>query len=210
MRILIFGDSITQGFWDLEYGGWVQRIRKEYDRQAVKNLTGSWPTVFNLGIAGDKTGDIVKRLPYEIEARRLPEESLVLIFAIGINDTSFIGEDKTTNLDNYREELGVLLASAKHYSDKVLFVGLSPVDEALCNPWIHDSTGICFKNERILEFESALRKFCIEKEVPCVQIIEKFQKQQAERELLSEGLHPNDAGHQLIAELVKPELDKLL
>jgi lysophospholipase L1-like esterase len=25
-----------------------------------------------------------------------------------------------------------------------------------------------------------------------------------------DGLHPNDAGHQLIFELVRPELDKLL
>lgn len=31
MRVLVFGDSITQGFWDTE-GGWVERLRKYYDQ----------------------------------------------------------------------------------------------------------------------------------------------------------------------------------
>lgn len=210
MRILIFGDSITQGFWDLEYGGWVQRVRKEYDRQTVKNLAGRWPAFFNLGIDGDTTASVVKRMGYEIEARRWQDDPFVLVFQVGINDTQFAGDEVMATPEKYREELDVLANAAQHYSDKILFIGLAPVDDALCNPWAHSPTGVSFKNERILEFEGELRKFCIEKDIPCVQIFEKFQAAQQESNLLADGLHPNDAGHQLIAELVKPELDTLL
>lgn len=210
MRILFFGDSITQGFWDLEHGSWVQRIRKDYDQLAIKNLAGHYPEVFNLGISGDMTSSVLKRMPYEIEARRWEDDPFILVFAIGLNDTIFREQEVAITPLQYREDLSMLLASAQHYSDKILFVGLTPVDDELCNPWIHSSTGKSFKNDRILEFEDVLRKFCIEKKISCVQIFEKFQALQAEQNLLTDGLHPNDAGHQLIAELVKPELDNLI
>ena len=61
-----------------------------------------------------------------------------------------------------------------------------------------------------MKFEESLRKFCIKNKLPQVQVFEKFQAAQKDQELLADGLHPNDAGHQLIASLVKPELDKLL
>lgn len=210
VRIIFFGDSITQGFWDLEHGGWVERIRRDYDKEAYKNLAGDWPVTFNLGVDGDTTKGVLKRMPYEIEARRWKEDPYILIFEVGLNDTVFRGKEVSTTLEEYGEDLNVLFASAAHYSNKILFVGMTPVDDELCSPWIHSSTGKSFKNDRILEFEEILRKFCIDKKVPCVQIYEKFQALQAEQNLLADGLHPNDAGHRLIAELVKPELDHLI
>jgi acyl-CoA thioesterase-1 len=210
MRILFFGDSITQGFWDTDYGGWVQRIRRDYDKQSVKNLVENANEIFNLGVDGDNLQGVIKRLPYEIEARRYLQEPYLLVFAVGMNDTTFRGSEVANTTEQFREDLSVLLASASHYSDKVLFVGLTPVDDELCDPWIHSSSGKSFKNDRILEFEGVIRKFCIEKKVSCVQIFEKFQAGQSEGKLLADGLHPNEDGHQLIADLVKPELDKLI
>ncbi len=210
MRILVFGDSITQGFWDLEYGSWVQRLRKEYDKQTIKNLTGDWPAFFNMGVDGDMTKGVIKRFATDIEHRRYLDDPFIIIFAIGLNDTLFSGDEKVSTPEVYAEELDALFAAAGHYSSKILFVGLTPVDDKLCNPWIYSSGGKCFKNERILEFEEVLRKFCIKNKLPQVQIFEKFQERQKRENLLADGLHPNDAGHQLIADLVKPELEKLL
>jgi lysophospholipase L1-like esterase len=50
MRILVFGDSITQGFGDTE-GGWVERLRHDYDVETIKDLRANtnYPTIFNLG-----------------------------------------------------------------------------------------------------------------------------------------------------------------
>ena len=209
MRILFFGDSIAHGVWDTQ-GGWVQRLRSEYDKHSMKDLDDSYPDLYNLSIDGEVLSGVLKRLPYEIEARRYLGEPFILVFAIGINDTIFRGKEVATTAEQYREDLNVMLESAKHYSDKILFVGLTPVDDKLCNPWIHSSSGKCFSNVRILKFEETLRKFCLKKGIPCVQIFEKFNAAQDKEPLLADGLHPNAAGHELIAELVKPELDKLL
>ena len=210
MRILVFGDSITQGFWDLEYGGWVQRLRREYDSRAIKNLSGSWPAILNLGLDGNTTADVVKRMSGEIEVRRWRDDPFILIFAVGLNDTTFAGEEVMATSEQYADELDVLISGARHFSDDILLVGLTPVDEELCNPWIHSSTGKSFTNERILEFEGTLRKVCIEQKITNIEIFEKFQEARQDQELLADGLHPNDLGHQLIADLVRPVLDKLL
>jgi hypothetical protein len=46
----------------------------------------------------------------------------------------------------------------------------------------------------------------------CSQIyVEEFSKRHSSgKDLLDDGIHPNSAGHALIAELVKPKLDKLI
>lgn len=210
MRVLFFGDSVTQGFWDLEYGGWVQRVRRDYDKQSVKNLAGRWFAFFNLGVDGGTTDSVVRRLSSEVESRRFQDDPYALVFQVGLNDTIFVEDEVMATPEQYRDELDVLISAARHYSDKILFIGLTPVEDKLCNPWPHTPGGICLNNERILQFEEVLRKVCIEKEMPCVQIFEKFQVEQGKHELLADGLHPNDAGHQLIADLVRPQLDALI
>ncbi len=211
MRILFFGDSLVQGFWDIDGGGWVQRIRHDYDKQTVKNMAGNWPTCFNLGIDGDTTASVVKRLSYEVESRRFQDDPFILVFQVGVADSVFAGEEVMATPEQYHDELDVLINGAQHYSEKILFVGLAPVNDKQCDPWPYYPAGnISLKNERILQFEEVLRKTCIGKGIPQVQVFEKFKQEQNGRELLADGLHPNEAGHQLIAELVKPELDKLL
>ncbi len=210
MRILVFGDSITQGYWDTEYGGWVQRLRKECDKQSVKHLKNEWPEFFNLGVDGDTTSGVTKRLALEIEHRRYVGSPFVCIFAIGLNDTLFSANEVASTPEQYGDELDALYAAAGHYSDKIMFVGLTPVDDKLCNPFAYSSSGKSYKNDRVLNFEEVLRKFCAKNKITHVQIFEKFQERQKQENLLADGLHPNDAGHQLIADLIKPQLDLLL
>jgi len=64
MKVLIFGDSITQGFWDIE-GGWAARLRKTYDQKAVDSDDYDQPTIFNLGVSGNSNGDVIKPLKKE-------------------------------------------------------------------------------------------------------------------------------------------------
>jgi lysophospholipase L1-like esterase len=41
MRLLIFGDSITYGAWDIE-GGWAARLRKFLDGKTLTDLFNSF------------------------------------------------------------------------------------------------------------------------------------------------------------------------
>lgn len=205
MRVLIFGDSIAQGFWDIE-GGWVSRIRKYYDQQMIDGIDNDPPTIFNLGVSGNSSGDVLARFEGETEARAT--EELAFVIAVGVNDARIKAGVNYSDTNLYRQNLGEILKLAKQYSNKVLFVGLTPCVEERSNPVSWGNTG--YTNNRIKEFDDTLRKFCKENQVPFVEVFEKFAKAEAENELLPDSLHPNDKGHQLIADLVKPKLQELL
>lgn len=205
MRVLIFGDSITQGFWDVD-GGWVARLRKDYDQLAVKADDYNQPTIFNLGVSGDSSDDILRRIESETKARAT--EELAFIFAVGVNDSRIKAGVNYSEIDRYKHNLSEILKLARQYSGKVLFIGLTPCVDERSNPVSWGDTG--YTNDRIKEFDTALREFCKDSQLPFVEVYEPFAKAEAETELLPDSLHPNDNGHQLIAELVKPKLEELL
>jgi lysophospholipase L1-like esterase len=82
MRILVFGDSIAYGAWDTA-GGWVDRLKSDAHRQTVASRGLRKLQIVNLGIGGDTSTKILKRVPAEIEARFLTGWPLVLVFGFG-------------------------------------------------------------------------------------------------------------------------------
>lgn len=84
MRVLVFGDSITRGYWDTN-GGWVERIRKHYDLLQASNLEGrDEPTIFNLGIGTDNSKNILARIESETIARTSHGDLPVVGVQIGL------------------------------------------------------------------------------------------------------------------------------
>lgn len=205
MRVLIFGDSITQGFWDVE-GGWVARIRKSYDQKAVDDDDYDQPTIFNLGVSGNSSDDVLARLEDETKVR--DTEELAFVFAIGVNDARTKAGANYSDTNRYKQNLINIVELAKQYSNKILFVGLTPCVEERSDPVSWGDTG--YTNTRIKEFDDTLRQFCEDNQIPFVEVYEPFTKAEAETELLPDSLHPNDEGHQLIANLVKPKLEALI
>ncbi len=78
-RICIFGDSITKGHCDYEEGGWANRLKKYLENKDSDN------SVYNLGVDSDTTDNLLGR--FDAEARTRDPE--IIIFAIGINDSSY-------------------------------------------------------------------------------------------------------------------------
>ncbi|HSX18479.1 MAG TPA: GDSL-type esterase/lipase family protein [Candidatus Saccharimonadales bacterium] len=209
MRVLVFGDSITQGFWDTE-GGWVARLRKYYDTRQIEDLRNrEEPTIFNLGISGGTSETILARFDNETKARK-NREGMVIIVSTGLNDSYREGPDRYKSTpESYRHNLVLLASKAKTYSNKILFVGLVTGDETQTMPvfW----RDIYYANERIEEFENIMQKVASENGVSFVPVFQEFKKHlDAGEDLLADGLHPNNEGHELIFQLVRPELDKLL
>ncbi len=204
MRVLVFGDSITQGFWDTD-GGWVQRIRTVYDKETIK--TGyDLPTIFNLGISGNSSGDIVGRFEAEAKARYQDEE-LGLIFAVGVNDSRTKLGVNFSEPEEYKSNLEKLLVMARKYSDKIVFVGLTPCVEERSNPVSWGDTG--YTNARIRAFNQVLEDFCHDNALEFIDILTPFTEAEAKTELLPDSLHPNNEGHQLIADIVLPRLNSI-
>jgi acyl-CoA thioesterase-1 len=210
MRVLVFGDSITQGFWDSE-GGWAARLRKHYDKIQLEDpVNNRIPLIFNLGISGDIAPGIIKRLESETEARarRWPTEKFGYVVAIGINDSVVEDGKPRFSEDEYRVDLEHIVGQAKSHSEKIMLVGLTACDEKLTAPFWGD---VNYTNERIRAFEAVMQKVAAENNTVFIPVFDKFKKHlDGGESLLADGLHPNNEGHELIFQLVQPELDKLL
>ncbi len=210
MRVLVFGDSITQGFWDPS-GGWVNHLWEHYVNLELKNRTHyEQPTIFNLGISGDDTNKILERFDNETSARVWPNGEFTFLFATGMNDARLDNGQLNSSPGEYRTRLKVLIQKATHFSDKIMFVGFNSCEENLTTP-VPWAPNVSYKNEEILKFEKALQEVAAKQGVLYVPVFSKFQQKLSEgKKLLADGLHPNDKGHELIFQLVQPELDKLL
>ena len=209
MRVLVFGTSITQGFWDTE-GGWVARLRKHYDSQQVKDFSKDFPTIFNLGVSADETADILKRFETETQARA--REEMAIIFDMGLNDSAIAFGKERCSPDQYKKQVDQLITKAKKYTTKIMFVGLTPCNQKLTDPVPkHWHENLSYTRERISMFEKVLQEACAKHQLPHVALLETLQaKVDSGENLLADGLHPNNEGHELIYQLVRPRLEELL
>lgn len=202
-KILAFGDSITYGFNDPE-GGWVTRLRRDLD--SINAQADYVHTVFNLGISGDKTADVLPRLEPETKVRIGYKNDYRLIIAIGTNDAIQSTEDRTPEVtdEEFRKNYGEILAIAKTLISKMYVCSLLPVDERV---WPMDwSPGRGYDNKRIDQLNVIIKELAKAAKIPVIDLHGEFTKGDASK-LLEDGVHPNAKGHELICRTVKTALD---
>jgi lysophospholipase L1-like esterase len=195
MNIVIFGDSITWGGYDPLGGGWATLFRNYIEGKGVG-------IVYPLGICGDNTHKLLKRVVVEMESRK-PD---LVVFAIGVNDAMFIHSRNSVRvtLDDFQENLVKLLSEANKFTGKVAFVGLTLVDETKTSPCPWNTDKSCL-NGNVKKYNDAIRLFCETntlKYIPMLDVLETSD--------LDDGLHPNSKGHKKMFERVKSELLSLV
>lgn len=194
-NILIFGDSITYGCWDTK-GGWALRLKNHIDQKIISDGVINDHFVYPLGIPGDTTHTLLQRFKQETDSRIVPHEASVFIFSIGINDSIFNNKMNSQIIPfwKYKNNLQVLIQSAKRYSKNIVFVGLNPVDEATVDPmsWLPDCS---YKNAFVEEYNNGLDLVCRQESVKFINIFAEW-KTMDYKKLLFDGIHPNGEGHQ--------------
>ena len=197
INILVFGDSIAYGAFDNDKGGWVNRLRLWLENIDIENNYN----VFNLSISGEITEGIKNRFNFECEKRCDKEANNIIIFAIGINDSMDVKENDNVSLKVFSDNIVSLIINAKRYSNKILFVGLTKVDESrvVPLPWDHEKS---YFNKKILKFNEELEKVCLLNNVNYLKVYDLIKIEE-----LSDGLHPNEVGHQKLCDEVKNEIE---
>lgn len=205
MHVLVFGDSITQGYWDVE-GGWVSRLRKTYDKQMLDGLVDDPLILFNLGISGDRSDEVLERFEHEVQARYSDE--LIIIIAVGVNDSCAKDGVFLSSPERYAGNLQKIWQLARSFTDRVMFVGLTPCIESRTTPvsWANAE----YTNQRIQTFDNVLRVFCEQNKAQYTEVFGQFQARQETTELLPDGVHPNDDGHQLLTDIIGARLEDVL
>ncbi len=208
LQIFVFGDSIAYGAWDKE-GGWVVRLRKFLDKKQFVETEKYYFMVYNLGVSGDSTEDVLERFSFEVKQRFDEALETLVIFAVGINDSHFIKSKSVlrTSLDNFKANLQKLTMFAKEFTQNIVFVGATPVDESktIPIPWDKD---VSYTNEQIAKDNEIIQEFCKQNKIPFVPIFNDWLATNYKKFLSEDGLHPNTAGHKKIFEHVKELLLK--
>jgi lysophospholipase L1-like esterase len=94
---------------------------------------------------------------------------------------------------------------ASELTDRVMFVGFTAMDPE------GEATRQFFDLARVREFQQVLTRFALDSGSEFVEVMEEFQALlDAGHLLLVDGVHPNDAGHEVIYRQVKPVLARWL
>lgn len=205
MNVIFFGDSITQGLWD-EKGGWASRIKQDIYDEHLENAKPmeDWNIVYMRASSSDTSRDLNRRIEEELENGMVnSSHHWTVVFSIGMNDCGISEGKNKVSKKEYRENVQKIIDKAKKLADRVIAVGLIPIDEEkLENQEKSDK----YLNSEVKEYEQILSKVCSSKEVKFIPTFDKLADEKDWNQNLFDGLHPNSEGHKKIYEIVNDSI----
>ncbi len=201
---LFFGDSITYGEYDGVFGGWVD-ILKRYALQQFHEGKNEL-ILFNLGIGGETTEGLLKRMPHELAARNSAEGNIVFI-GYGANDLALKDGSQMVSPDQFRDNIKTAIQHAKHYSGDIYLVSILPFSEKIDG--VESATGKLRINGDVLVYNQILKDIATES---ALYYIDFYAAWAEDKEILlsADGVHPNEKGYGIMAETAIPIIEKYL
>lgn len=201
---LFFGDSITYGEYDGIFGGWVD-ILKRYALQKF-NEGSKELILYNLGIGGETTEGLLKRLPHEISARNAADGNIVFL-GYGANDLAVKDSAKIVNHEQFKNNIGNVIQYAKQYAEDIYLVSILPFSDKVDG--IMAASGKLRTNMEVLAYNQILKDIADEYTIQYIDFHTAFLP---DKEILlsRDGVHPNEKGYGLMAETAIPIIEKYL
>lgn len=195
--ICIFGDSTAWGAWDMEKGGWVNRL---WLSVGSRDNNDDWVEIYNQSVSGGTTDTILARLESEAKIR----EATHLIFQSGGNDSFLEGKNGPNKipLDKFRENIQSIIDKSREISEGVMFIGFKNVDESKTMPVAWED--IYYINSEIQKYDQVMKDVCERNRIPYLDIFGLLEKEDFE-----DGIHPNAKGHEKIFVKARNFLKKL-
>lgn len=167
----VFGDSVTQAAYVRV--SWVDLLKTFLEDKFPDDFVN----VFNLGVGGNTTNDILKRF----EGESLARTPTSIIFAVGINDSSLHLVEKNI----FKSNLKRLCDMATKFSTDITFIGpVLSVDS-------HD-------RKRVEDYNNVLETVVCSRNFKFIQLLDKLNPED-----FQDGLHPNEQGHRKMFEIIK-------
>jgi lysophospholipase L1-like esterase len=207
--IYAFGDSITYGAWDIQKSGWATQLRQFLDNLQEKN-PDYYCLFYNLGIPGETTDGLVKRFENELTAREREGEEAIFIFAFGANDAAYLSNENKFRVskEKFKMNLEQVIGKTLAISKKILVVNILPIVEKMNSS---PRNGKIRLNKYMDEYNSVLQELADRFKLQLIDINSVFMKAGHEKLFIpDDGLHPNDEGHQIMFETIRPEVQEML
>lgn len=192
--ICIFGDSTAWGAWDLEKGGWVNRLWFH----VAKREDDNYVEVYNCSVSGGTTDTILERFESEAKIRNAD----AIIFQTGGNDAAY--EHTPGNYlvapEKFKKNMEEIIRRAKKITNNIIFMDLKNCDESktMPVPWID----IYYTNKNIQKYSEIMKEVCQKNNVLFLDL------ELLNNDDFDDGLHPNANGHEKIFVQVKDFLIK--
>lgn len=202
---LFFGDSITYGEYDGVFGGWVD-ILKRYTLQKFHEGNGDELIVFNLGIGGETTEGLLKRMPVELGARNSADGNLVFI-SYGANDLAIKEGVQVVNPEKFRNNIIAAIEQAKQFSKDIYLVSVLPIAKSIDGVVV--SSGKLRSNQEVMAYNDILKSIAVDYSLTYIDFHSALLDDK-EVLLSADGVHPNEKGYGIMAELAIPIIEKYL
>lgn len=208
IQVFIVGSSSVYGVGAKD-GGWADLVKQSLHKKMYREGgTGEKYEIYNLGKSGATIDFVKKTFPQQLEQYGR-DGKIITIVSVGGNNTKAENEPDNfiSTLEEYSEQMVELLDLLKSKSNQVIAVGGGYYDESKTNPKPNPLTGgkSYFSNKRRAQFETRFKEICEEKGIAFIEV-EVSEEEWKEKYLFEDGLHPNQAGHQLIAKKVLEEI----
>lgn len=198
MKILLYGDSITDALWNRNAQiGAYDSYGVGYARSVAGTLIARNPqkyNVINRGISGNRIVDLYARIKLDVWNHQ-PD---VLSILIGINDIWHeIGAKNGVELERFEKVYRMLLEDTK--------AKLPNLKIMLLEPFVLEGTATSENFERFLEvkeYAKVVEKLAREYDcafLPLQKDFEEMAEKYGVEHYLFDGVHPNVAGAELIA-----------
>ncbi len=207
MKVLCFGDSVTFGEIDTESSGWVDQLKQDYITLQASS-TRQDISIYNLGIGGETTDGLCVRFEVEFNARFKKGLDTLVMFAYGANDIVIHKDKNIVPITYFIKNLTRCIQAAQLNSANVFLLGLTPIS--------HSIDGVVNQHDKlrhskdIKDYNSALKDLAKETKSIYLDTYGEFILHDSNELLSSDGLHPNAAGHKVIYQMAKQELENLL
>ena len=214
MRIVAFGDSTTD-FRDTIEKVYSQRVEEELQARGIP------VEMFTSGVGGNTTEMARRRFEHDV----LDHNPDLVIIWFGLNDSAVdVWDDppatKTrVSKGRYEENLRYFIQTLAARGAKVILMTPNPLR------WAEDTLEMYGRapylpddpngfNVIVPEYVEIVRKIASEEQIPLIDVLEAFEQYgatdgQSVDDLLLDGMHPNDKGQRLVADLLLDEINKM-
>lgn len=214
VTIVTFGDSTTATRGPLVVYSMI--LQKELPQQGLP------VKVINAGIGGNTTQNAIARFEKDVLAKQ-PD---LVVIQFGINDSAVdVWKDppatkSRVSQKQYEANLRSLIDRLQKQQIKVILMTPNslrwiPRIKKLYGKPPYDPDDPLGFNLYLKSYAQAVREIAKEKQVPLVDIYAAFEKYaekegQSAQDLLLDGIHPNTAGQQMVADLLIPQIKATL
>ncbi|WP_413161649.1 SGNH/GDSL hydrolase family protein [Capilliphycus salinus ALCB114379] len=193
-KIILLGDSITQAGGN--YGGYVWLMQRYLNTLFPQSKI----ELIQAGISGQTSVDLQQRFQQDV----LDKKPDLVTINVGVNDiiqsfkTAPNESENTANIDRYRQNLTAMVKAAKARNIDVLLLSPTIISEDLNSR----------ENIRLREYIAVMRAVATQNQcrfldlnLPFRDVILTYQRYggQSQNILTRDGVHPNLAGHQILA-----------